>query len=112
MKDKKTINQIFKYIFIAFFVCFLTLYMANVMGYYEYSNHKKMVFTEEAILKFEEDVKNGKNLDLANYLKNDTINYQNGISKVGLNISNGLGKIIKNSVESFFNTLNKLVQEN
>jgi len=109
--DKKILKKTIKYTFIFLFVIFLTLYFSMISGYYEYINHEKMVLTEEQIKKFESDVSAGKNIDLENYITPTNKNYQNGISKLGLNISNLVSKGVNNGVEQFFNFLMKLVDE-
>ena len=56
-------------------------------GYYEYTSSKKNVLTEEAIKKFEEDVKSGKEIIASNYIEEEK-DYKNKASKIGIEISN------------------------
>ena len=65
MENKHKIN-LFKGIFLILLFTFTTLYIASYNGYYEYSNNKKVTLTNEKIKEFEEDVKNGKKIDLEN----------------------------------------------
>ena len=67
MENKHKIN-LFKGIFLILLFTFTTLYIASYNGYYEYSNNKKVTLTNEKIKEFEEDVKNGKKIDLENYI--------------------------------------------
>ena len=43
----KKLNKVFGYIFLVLFMTFFTLYTAGKAGYYEYTQNKKKVFTEE-----------------------------------------------------------------
>ena len=73
MKHKK-LNKIFRYSILVSFVTFFALYLSQSTGYFEYRNSKKVALTNEQIEKFENDVKEGKNIDLAikmHYLKPD-----------------------------------------
>ena len=54
--------------------------------------------------------KNGKNLNIENYLVNTDKNYQNKTSKFGLKISEGIGKYAKKGIDATFKVLNKLVE--
>ena len=57
----------FKIIFIFLFVIFLTMYISVGSNYYEYELHKKVMLTNEDIKRFEDDVKNNKEVDIDNY---------------------------------------------
>lgn len=111
-EDKiKYCNKFFKFLFLICFVTFITLYISSAAGYYEYEQHKKMVFTQDQIKQFEQDVANGKNIDLEEYMKNTNPNYQNRTSKFGLKISEGIGTAVQKGIEGAFSMLNKLVEE-
>ncbi len=103
--------KICKRIIISLFVIYLTLYFSQLTGYYEYQNYAKMTLTEQQINKFEEDIKAGKEIDVEDYIKNKDRNYQNGLSKLGLNISNFLSLNIKRGVFKAFDLIAKFVQE-
>ena len=60
---KTKINKITKYLFLSLFITFLSLYLSQNTGYFEYQNQKKTALTEKQIQKFEKDVKNGKEID-------------------------------------------------
>lgn len=112
MENKqKVFNKIFKYITILSFVTFLTLYTSQKTGYYEYSNYQKKSLTEEEIKKFEEDIKNGKDISLSNYKENTNISYSNKMSNIGNKLSNSINKNVKKGIEGFFGMLNKMVEE-
>lgn len=114
MKDKKNklINKILKMTLIIMFAIFLTMFVSNKYGYYEYRKSKQVMLTQEQIKKFEDDVKNGKNIELENYLQDTTKNYQTSLSQLGLNVSNSLAGVVKKGVDGFFGYINKLVTQN
>ena len=94
------------------FAVFLTLFISNKYGYYDYRMNKKVTLTSEQIEKFEQDVKDGKEIDLEEYLTNIRRSNQNRISRTGLNISNAVSNIIKGGVEGIFDSLGRLINEN
>lgn len=50
MKKTKVLNVIFKYLFLMSFITFLTIYLSQATGYYEYRQYKKKELTEEQII--------------------------------------------------------------
>ena len=73
----------FKIIFIFLFVIFLTMYISVGSNYYEYELHKKVMLTNEDIKRFEDDVKNNKEVDIDNYISS-RVDYSNSFSKAFL----------------------------
>lgn len=69
-------------------------------GYYKVPEERKIVLTDEAMERFEEDVKNGKEIIAGNYLEKEN-NYNNNLSLLGVKLS----KLI----ESGFNKLMWLI---
>lgn len=102
-------NKVFWYIFLVLFMTFFTLYTAGKAGYYEYTQNKKKVFTQEQIKKFEEDVAMGKVIDLDDYLvvKED---FQDKDKRIGLKVSEFIGVYTKLGVDKIFKMLIKLVE--
>lgn len=111
-EDKEKIyNGIFKIAFIILSVSFITLYISNSTGYFEYHQRQNVILTDEKIKQFEEDVKNGVNLDLESYLENTKKNYNNKTSKLGLFLSNKIGEYAKKGIEIAFKFLNDFIKE-
>lgn len=102
-------TKIFRLTFIILFAIFLTMFISNKYGYYEYKKREQVSLTADQIRQFEEDVKNGVNIDLENYLENTNKNYQTKLSQIGLNVSNSIADTVKTSVDSIFNYLNKFI---
>lgn len=103
--------KVFRWVFTAFFVIFLTLYFSQLTGYYEYQNYKKMTMTEEQIALFEQDIKDGKEVDIQDYVIDTSKDYKNGISSMGLKFSTGVSDVIKNGVIKLFGTISGFVSE-
>lgn len=108
-KDRKV--KIFKFLFIIFFMIYITIYVSQKAGYYEYKNYQKANLTREQITQFELDIKNGKNVKLNDYVVNTNKNYQTRISKIGNNLSNFISKMVNKGINSSFDFLIKLVDE-
>ena len=112
LEDKKKLcNKIFFKIFLALFIAFLAIYISSATGYYEFEQHNKMVLTEEKIKEFEQDVAEGKEVDIKNYIVSDTPNYENNISKLGKKVSSAVEDFISSGLESTFSFFNKLIEE-
>ena len=103
-------NKIFKFIFLVLIIIFLGLFIANNTGYYSFSLRNKKELTEEQIKKFEEDIKNGVNVDINDYLVYSEVSYQNNLSSLGNNISNITSNIIKDSIYKIFGFFSDLVE--
>lgn len=103
--------KIFKWSFIFLLVIFLTLYFSQLTGYYEYQNYQKMVMTEEQIKQFEQDVKEGKEVDIKDYVVNVNRDYDNPFSNLGMAISNAISSTVKNGVIKLFSSISGMVSE-
>lgn len=105
-KRENMLKYFFKLFIIILFISFLTLYFSTNSGYFEYEQYKKTSFTKEQIEKFEQDIKDGKEVDITNYLDNNDINYSNKVSNIGLNLSKGIEKTIKGGLNKVIELLN------
>jgi hypothetical protein len=101
----------FKWVFTLLFVAFLTLYFSQITGYHEYQNYQKMTMTKEQIEQFEQDVKDGKEVDIKNYTANIKRDYQNNFSKTGMKLSTGISDIIKTGIIKIFSSISGYVDE-
>lgn len=103
--------KIFKWSFVFLLVIFLTLYFSQLTGYYEYQNYQKMVMTEEQIMQFEQDIKDGKEVDIKDYVVNINRDYDNSLSNLGMNISNIISNTVKNGIIKLFSGISGMVNE-
>lgn len=88
-------NKVFKFIGITIIILFLSLYFSKYNNeYYENKND----LTEEAIKKYEKDLKEGKNIIPSEYIPKEK-DYNNKVSKMGMKASRLIEKIINSSVK-------------
>lgn len=112
MKDdkiKKIITKIFWKFFLVLLIGFTALYISEATGYYEFEQHNKKVLTEEKIKKFEEDIENGKNIDINEYVVSSKPIYESKLSKLGNKISKKVEKTIVNGLNGIFEFLNNVL---
>ncbi len=88
-----------KNVFICFLVIFLGIYISISNGNSNYKAYRKTELTKDAITRFENDVKNGKNINLENYIDiNDDIS-SNKVSKAGTYLSDKITQFAKDSIK-------------
>lgn len=104
-------NKLFKNILIFLFIIFIALYISQSTGYYEYEQYKKVALTNEQIKQFEKDVKNGKNVNVKDYVGETKKDYGNKISNTGLKISSEIEKYVKKFINTTFDAIGKAVKE-
>lgn len=109
MKDKKTFNHIFNFVMITLFITYITLYFANSNGYYE--ARKKITLTNEQIKKFEQDIKDGKDVSTNEYLQINNKKYDNKTSELGYKTSKVISEYMQKGVKNFFDFINKAVDD-
>ena len=101
-------KNVFILLFSCLFILFISLYVTQATGYYEFSNAKKSTLTNEAIKKFEQDVKEGKEIAAKNYLEEEK-QYNNKISKASLTLSKTIEKSFNFIMNRLFNEINSVV---
>ena len=83
-----------KLIGIILLIFFLALYLSSYnTSYYENKN----ILTEDAIKRFEKDLKEGKKINVNNYIEKEK-NYNNKVSTYTLKLSNLIDKCINKSL--------------
>lgn len=95
------------FIFISFFITVIL----SVSGYYETELQKKTTLTNEAILQFEKDVEEGKEIDINNYVDINRKNYDNNFTKTGRYISKKIEKIITTGIKQSLKIILKAIEE-
>ena len=85
-------EKICKNCFVFLLIFFLFIYVVGGSGFYEYKLNEKKILTEEEILKFENDVKNGISVDINDYLEDANRNYDNAFTKINRKISHYINK--------------------
>jgi len=104
-------EKILNVIFLGFIFFFFLLLFAKNNGYYETRNTKNSELTKQQIMQFEEDIKNGKEIDIKNYSPAKEIDYSsslsNGIYKISLKLENAIDQGIK----LLFNKASKAIND-
>ena len=108
-KVKKIITKIFWKFFLVLLIGFTAIYISEATGYYEFEQHNKKVLTEEKIKQFEEDVANGKNIDINDYVVTNEQNYETKLSKFGDKMSNKVEKFVVDGLNNTFKFLNSVL---
>ena len=109
MKKKK--YNTFKVIFLILMFIYLVIFFSSYTGYYEYNNYKKTRLTNEQIKKFENDVKEGKELDLEEYLVINKYSYKTKLSSLTIRISEGISSVVTYGVKCTFKYISNFIDE-
>ncbi|MCI9281578.1 MAG: hypothetical protein HFI49_04940 [Bacilli bacterium] len=104
MKKNKKTRYFFRTIYILFFI-YIALIIAYESGYYETKSHNRAVLTKEAMERFESDLAQGQVIDVKDYLKEEKVDYSNGVTKVGNKISNGISDFMTKGLSGIFDVL-------
>ena len=107
MEEQKKKN-IFLKILLILFIIYFVLYIMDNLGYYNVATKNKII-TEEKIKEFESDVKNGKNIDIKEYV-NDETNYRNTYSNIGYQSSLFIDTTLNKGIKKMSKILKKLFQ--
>ncbi len=93
------------------FVIFLILYICKETGFYEYKAHNKANLTNEALKKFENDINEGKDVSLKDYIVDEQIDYSNKVSNIGYNIGNTVEKFMNDGIKKTLKVISALFYE-
>ena len=107
MDAPKKKNTKFKVVFYLLLSIFGLLYFAGQSGYYENKLSASSRLTKEAILEFEQDVAEGKAVDIKAYIETKK-EYQNIYSNLGYTISNAIDVTLNDGVSYIFKLLKAL----
>ncbi len=93
-------NKLIKVISIITIILFFSLFLSRYNSYYE----NKSVLTDSAIERFEQDLKDGKEIIASNYIEEEK-DYNNKAAKAGIKaskiIENSFNKILKGMMKYF-----------
>ena len=106
-QEKNTLLEITLFLF----VIFLILYISKETGFYEYKAHNKANLTKEALKKFENDVNEGKNVSLKDYVIDEQVDYTNKVSNIGYNIGNTIEKFMNEGIKKTLKVISALFYE-
>ena len=106
MNKDKIFKSIKNAIYLILIISFLIIYFASKAGYFDHIKSRRVTLTNEQIEKFEQDIKEGKEIDINDYYLNKDDEYNNKFSKIGLILSNNLRELIKLILNKTFKVLN------
>ena len=105
---EKRKQNYFKILLVSLFLIFTAYMVAYNSGYYEANVSRKSKITEEKLQEFENDVKEGKEIDVKKYIENDYVDYSSAFSKLGNKLSSSIDTFMDNGLSDFFELLGKL----
>lgn len=104
-------NKVFLCIFLSLFIFFVILLLAQSQGYYKNRNEKAKVLTEEQITSFEEDIRNGKKVNIKKYVLYEDKDYSNKVSSDIYKLSLKLENAVDTTIKMVFNGAGSLVND-
>lgn len=104
--EKKNKKNWFLTIIGILFIIYIALYSMDNLGYYNIAAKNKVI-TQEKLLEFESDIKNGEIIDIKEYVR-DTTNYKNSYSNLGYNMSVGIDNVLNKGLKKVGDILKKL----
>jgi len=104
-------SNVARIIILILFILFIGLYLVGNSSYYDYEAVKKSRLTEEQIRVFEQDLKDGKSIDLEDYLTKNEKKYNNPISDATLEISKTISKSFDKCLNYLFEKINNAMEE-
>lgn len=78
---------------------FITLYVSQNLGFYNYEMEDRKIVTEENIKQFEQDIKENKPIDINNYVESTHTHENNGIARFNNSISSMIGNVMKETIQ-------------
>lgn len=106
MNKKKMTKNLNNFLYLFLFLSFLIIYSASELGYFDHIKSRRVSLTNEQIQKFEQDIKNGKEIDISEYYINKDDQYNNRFSELGSKLSLKISELIKNVLNKSFEILN------
>ena len=104
-------NKSLKSLIIILLIIYVSAYYVSNSGYYEYYMQKKTILTNDRIKEFEEDVKNGKDIDIKNYLDYEKKDYSNRVSNLMYEFSDKGVSVTRKIIKFLFKKLSYLVED-
>ena len=108
MEEKNKKKNTFIRILLVLFIIFISLYFMDNLGYYNIASKNKVI-TEAKMKEFESDVKKGKQIDIKEYVRDET-NYKNIYSNIGYDTSIFIDDTLNKSFKNIGKILKKLFQ--
>lgn len=104
-------KKIFRVLFFLLFLFFLIGYIIERTGYYEYKLQNRTIMTNEAINRFEEDVREGKNVSIEDYVVDTEKDYTSTLTRNTNRVSMKVNVVLKKGIESVFKVLSSFAED-
>lgn len=105
MKKKR---NIFKSLLVISFIIFMGLFISSQSGFYEAKLSNKVALTDEAIKRFENDVSEGKVVDVSNYVLEEKKDFSNKCTDIGEGISDAITKLLTEGISGAWDAIKVL----
>lgn len=102
------IKPLVKLIGLTIIISFISLYLTTIGGYYENNLSKQNRLTEEAIKRFEQDVKAGNKIVASNYIEEEK-NYSNKATKAASKLSDLVSETFDKTMKFIFKQIEKTI---
>ncbi len=107
VEKKKSDSWFFK-VLLVLFLLYISLTIAIEAGYYEAKLSEKTTITEEAMEQFEQDVKEGKDVDITDYVSDIHKDYSNSTTKAGVAFSGVVESFMSKGINEIVNIFKML----
>ena len=103
-------NKKLEVLILIIIIGYIACYYVACSGYYDYYMQERTIMTNEKIKEFEEDVKNGEDIDIKEYIEEDN-DYTNNITNLMYQISENGCKLTRKIIKLLFRKLKFLVED-
>lgn len=104
-------NNFVKVLLVLVLVSFFAMIFASCNGYYERKLGNRVTLTNDAIERFENDLANGVDIDINDYVSLEVVNYDNKVSSFGKSLSNRINSLFSYGIKMFFKSIDKLIND-
>ena len=102
-------KNILNYIPFIIIILFLGLFFSYQNGYYDKYMKDKIDLTSQAIEKFEQDIIDGRDVSIENYLEKEK-SYSTKASSISLKLSNKFENVISSGIKYLFKKISNVVE--
>ncbi len=101
--------KVFKFLLFVTILAFLALFYAYSNGYYERLQNDKVILTNQKIEEFENNLKNGKDITIEDYMVKDK-SYSTKTSELSLKVSDKASNLLDSVIKFLFQKLGSVVE--
>ncbi len=96
---------------LSLFTFYIVLLLAQSQGYYKTRSQKAKILTDEQIINFEQDVRDGKSIDVKKYVMYEDKDYTNDVSNNIYRISLKFERVFDKTIRLIFNSASQAVND-